>query len=206
MSAPGLVHVVDDDADVRAALSLLLRTVGMQVQAYPGPADFLARLVSATPGCILLDLRMPVMSGLQLQAELAERRCDWPVILLTGHGGLDACRRAFKAGAVDFLTKPVDEGALIEAVQAALARLSRTHARDAERAEAQALLSRLTGREREVLAMVAGGHPTKDIARALDLSARTVETHRANIAAKLGTTSVAEMARLVLVAGDVAPP
>jgi FixJ family two-component response regulator len=209
MTAPsrkGLVHLVDDDADVRAALSLLLRTVGMQVEQHGDPSAFLARLPAATPGCILLDLRMPVMSGLQLQQELIARGCDWPVILLTGHGGLDACRRAFKAGAVDFLTKPVDEDALIDAVQVALARLDQGRARAAEQAEAQALLARLTAREREVLAMVADGHPTKDIARALDLSARTVETHRANIAAKLGTAAVAEMTRLVLLAGGAAAP
>jgi FixJ family two-component response regulator len=206
MSTRGPVHLVDDDADVRTALSLLLRSVGLRAETYADPGIFLTRLPTATPGPILLDLRMPVMSGLQLQAELAGRGCDWPVILLTGHGGLDACRRAFKAGAVDFLTKPVEEEALIEAVQAAYARFAEAQSRAAERAEAQALLARLTEREREVLAMVAGGHPTKDIARALDLSPRTVETHRANLAAKLGTSAVAELARLVFLAGDAAPP
>lgn len=206
MTARGPVHLVDDDAEVRAALSLLLRTVGLRAETYPDPAAFLARLGAAMPGPILLDLRMPVMSGLQLQAELAARGCGWPVILLTGHGGLDACRRAFKAGAVDFLTKPVDEEALIEAVQGAYARLAAGQSRLAERNEARALLALLTEREREVLAMVAGGHPTKDIARALALSPRTVETHRAHVAAKLGTSAVAELARLVFLAEGDAPP
>lgn len=204
MTAP-VVHLVDDDAPVRAALALLLRTVGMRVEEHADPAAFLARLPDAPPGCLVLDLRMPVMSGLQLQERLAAQGCDWPVIVLTGHGGLDACRRAFKAGAVDFLTKPVDEQALIEAVQAGFARLDGARARDAERAEARALVARLTAREGEILAMVGSGHPTKEIARALDLSPRTVETHRANIAAKLGTASVAEMARLVLLGGGSAP-
>lgn len=199
MTAP-VVHLVDDDAAVRAALALLLRTVGMTVEEHADPAAFLARLPTLPPGCLVLDLRMPVMSGLQLQERLLAGGCDWPFILLTGHGGLEACRRAFKAGAVDFLTKPVDEEALIEAVQAGFARLDGARSRDAERVEARALLARLTAREREVLAMVGNGHATKEIARALDLSPRTVETHRANIAAKLGTASVAEMARVVLLA------
>lgn len=199
MTAP-VVHVVDDDAAVRAALALLLRTVGMTVEEHADPAAFLARLPTLPPGCLVLDLRMPVMSGLQLQERLLAGGCDWPFILLTGHGGLEACRRAFKAGAVDFLTKPVDEEALIEAIQAGFARLDGARSRDAERVEARALLARLTAREREVLAMVGNGHATKEIARALDLSPRTVETHRANIAAKLGTASVAEMARVVLLA------
>lgn len=206
MTARGPVHLVDDDADVRAALSLLLRTVGLRAETYADPASFLARLPGAVPGPILLDLRMPLMSGLQLQAELMARGCTWPVILLTGHGGLDACRRAFKAGAVDFLAKPVEEEALIEAVQVAYARFAEDRSRAAEREEARALLARLTEREREVLGMVAGGHPTKDIAQALDLSPRTVETHRANLAAKLGTSAVAELARLVFLAGDALPP
>jgi FixJ family two-component response regulator len=206
MTARGPVHLVDDDADVRAALSLLLRTVGLRAETYADPAAFLSRLSGAVPGPILMDLRMPVMSGLQLQAELTARGCGWPVILLTGHGGLDACRRAFKGGAVDFLTKPVDEEALIEAVQGAYARMAQGQSRTAERDEARALLARLTQREREVLAMVAGGHPTKDIALALDLSPRTVETHRAHVAAKLGTSAVAELARLVFLAEGGAPP
>ncbi len=200
-----VVHLVDDDAAVRGALALLLRTVGMMVEEHADPAAFLARLPGVPPGCLVLDLRMPVMSGLQLQERLLAQGCDWPVILLTGHGGLDACRRAFKAGAVDFLSKPVDEEALIEAVQAAFARLGTTRARGAARAEARALLARLTAREAEILRLVGLGHATKEIARALDLSPRTVETHRANIAAKLGTASVAEMARLVLLGGQ-APP
>jgi FixJ family two-component response regulator len=206
VSAPGPVHLVDDDADVRAALSLLLRTVGLRVECYPDPAAFLARLPAAAPGPILLDLRMPVMSGLQLQDELLARGCAWPVILLTGHGGLDACRRAFKAGAVDFLSKPVEEDALIEAVQAAQAHLAERRAGAAEREEAAALLALLTTREREVLRMVAGGHPTRDIAHALDLSPRTVDTHRANLAAKLDTSSVAELSRLVFLAEGAPPP
>ena len=197
----GIVHLVDDDAAVRDGLALLLRTVGYTVESYRDPADFLAALPRARPGCILLDLRMPVMTGLQLQERLVAEGCDWPVILMTGHGGLEACRRAFKAGAVDFLTKPVDEEALIEALQSGFSRHAERQSRAAEAAEARMLLERLSAREREVLAMVGGGHATKDIARALDLSPRTVETHRANIAAKLGTSSVAEMARLLLLAG-----
>lgn len=196
----GMVHLVDDDAAVREGLGLLLSTLGYTVRAYAAPADFLAALPQARPGCILLDLRMPLMSGLQLQEKLVQQGCDWPIILMTGHGGLEACRRAFKAGAVDFLTKPVEEEALMDALQAGFARQAERQGRAAEAAEARMLLERLSAREREVLAMVGAGHPTKDIARALDLSPRTVETHRANIAAKLGTSSVAELARLLMLA------
>ena len=197
------VLLVEDDRALRQTLASALEAAGYAVTGSGSCADAVALLTHHPQpiDLMVLDLRMPVMSGLQLQERLLAGGCDWPFILLTGHGGLEACRRAFKAGAVDFLTKPVDEEALIEAVQAGFARLDGARSRDAERVEARALLARLTAREREVLAMVGNGHATKEIARALDLSPRTVETHRANIAAKLGTASVAEMARVVLLAG-----
>lgn len=188
------VYLVDDDEAVREALSLLLRTYGLAVETCGDPTAFLARLDRSRPGCLLVDLRMPAISGLQLQERLAAEGIDWPVIVITGHGDVHACRRAFKAGAVDFLTKPVDEQVLVDAVQAGF----KTLAARRERAEAQALIGRLTEREREVLDMVSRGWSTKEIARALSLSPRTVDTHRANIAEKLGTTSVAEFARLML--------
>lgn len=188
------VYLVDDDEAVREALSLLLRTYGLTVETCGDPTAFLARLDRSRPGCLLVDLRMPAISGLQLQERLAAEGIDWPVIVITGHGDVHACRRAFKAGAVDFLTKPVDEQVLVDAVQAGF----KTLAARRERAEAQALIGRLTEREREVLDMVSRGWSTKEIAQALSLSPRTVDTHRANIAEKLGTTSVAEFARLML--------
>lgn len=190
------IYLVDDDEAVRDALSLLLGTYGYAVTAYADPTSFLAAAEALPPGCLLVDLRMPAVSGLQLQERLSERGIDWPFIVITGHGDIHACRRAFKAGAVDFLTKPIDEQVLVEAVQAALTRLDTQQEDD----EARQLLARLTEREREVLDMVSRGWASKQIADALSISPRTIDTHRAHIAEKLGTTSVAEFVRIVAAA------
>ncbi|MGU3495755.1 response regulator transcription factor [Xanthobacteraceae bacterium A53D] len=195
---PLLVYVIDDDEAVREALALLLRTYGMSVETFGDPTVFLAHVDAEKPGCLLLDLRMPMVSGLQLQQKLTERGIDWPAIMITGHGDVNACRRAFKAGIVDFLTKPVDEQVLLDALQAASALLEQA----LERKEAHALLGRLTEREREVLDMVCRGWATKEIAASLAVSARTIDAHRANIAEKLGTSSVAEFVRLTLADGE----
>ena len=192
-SAP--VYLVDDDEAVRSALSLLLGTYGMSIETFGDPAAFLARAPKLKPGVLVLDLRMPAITGLQLHERLAAIGCDWPTIICTGHGDVHACRRAFKAGVVDFLTKPIDEQVLVEALQQASAALDMR----AERAEAAQLVAQLTEREREVLDMVGRGWSTREIAESLQLSPRTVDTHRANIAQKLGTTSVAEFARLALI-------
>jgi len=192
-SAP--VYLVDDDEAVRSALSLLLGTYGISIETFGDPAAFLARAPKLKPGVLVLDLRMPAITGLQLHERLAAIGCDWPTIICTGHGDVHACRRAFKAGVVDFLTKPIDEQVLVEALQQASAALDMR----AERAEAAHLVAQLTEREREVLDMVGRGWSTREIAESLRLSPRTVDTHRANIAQKLGTTSVAEFARLSLI-------
>ena len=189
------VYLVDDDEGVRSALSLLLGTYGIRIETFGDPTAFLARAPKLKPGVLLLDLRMPAITGLQLHEKLAAIGCDWPTIICTGHGDVHACRRAFKAGVVDFLTKPIDEQVLVEALQQASSALD-VHA---ERAEAAQLVAQLTDREREVLDMVGRGWSTREIAEALQLSPRTVDTHRANIAQKLGTTSVAEFARLALI-------
>lgn len=189
------VYLVDDDEGVRSALSLLLGTYGIRIETFGEPTAFLARAPKLKPGVLLLDLRMPAITGLQLHERLAAIGCDWPTIICTGHGDVHACRRAFKAGVVDFLTKPIDEQVLIEALQQASGALDAR----AERAEAAQLVAQLTDREREVLDMVGRGWSTREIAEALKLSPRTVDTHRANIAQKLGTTSVAEFARLSLI-------
>lgn len=194
MTAP--VYLVDDDAAVRDALSLLLSTVGVDVRAFPGPEDFLSALPKLAPGCLILDIRMPAISGLKLQERLGASGVDWPTVVVSGHGDIEACRKAFRNGAIDFLSKPVDEQDLIDAIQKGQAVLNRAAEADAERRETVALLAGLTPREREVLSLVARGFPTRDIAGALDVSPRTVESHRAAIGAKLGTTSPAEMTRL----------
>lgn len=197
MSA-GLVHLIDDDAEVREALGLLLGTLGFAVEAHDGAHGFLERLSGLKPGCIVTDIRMPLLSGLKLQERLLAAGCAWPVVVMTGHGDVEACRRAFLHGAVDFLTKPVDEQALIDAVNQALARLQEVLAAARGRSAASDRLERLSQREREILARIADGLSTKEIAREFGISPRTVDTHRAHLAEKLGTSSVADMVRLHL--------
>jgi FixJ family two-component response regulator len=192
------IYLIDDDVDVREALALLLRTSGMTVTTYADAPAFLLKQPQCAPGCVITDIRMPVLSGLQLQEALHKRGCVWPIIVITGHGDINACRRAFKAGAVEFLTKPVDEHDLLSAIDKAMGDLNRKSQQSAEVEEARALIDRLTPREREVFDMVANGLQTKDIAHALDLSPRTIDVHRAHLSAKLGTTSVADFARLAL--------
>ncbi|GGL08235.1 response regulator transcription factor [Deinococcus radiotolerans] len=199
------VYLVDDDAGVRDALSFLLSTVGLPVQAF---ADGVALQDSLTPqdvGCLLLDIRMPHVSGLQLQEQLVARGVDLPVIILTGHGNVDLCRRAFQQGAVDFLEKPVDETALLEAVQRALHQHQQRRAQAEALGPARARLARLTEREREVLGGLMAGQTSKQSARVLGIGARTVETHRASLFEKLEVQSLADLMRTYLPVTDPEP-
>lgn len=196
------VYLVDDDAAVRDALSLLLETVGLDVSSFASPETFLREAANLPPGCLILDIRMPAISGLKLQERLAEIGIDWPTVVISGHGDIEACRRAFRNGAMDFLSKPVDEQDLIDAIQKGHAELTAREQVSAERAEAIALVQSLSAREAEVLGMIAKGLTTKQIAEALELSPRTVESHRAAIAAKAGTTSTAELTRFWLEAHE----
>ncbi|MEG1735074.1 MAG: response regulator [Comamonas sp.] len=189
-----MIYLIDDDASVREALHLLLQTYDLSVSCFASPAECLAHLDRSQPGVLIMDLRMPLMSGLQLYEQLRAQGVDWPAIVITGHGDLHSCRRAFKAGVTDFLTKPIEEQTLLEAIRSAQATL----ARQAERNEARHHLQVLTEREREVLELITKGLGSKEIAAALDISVRTVDTHRAKLAEKLGTGSVAEQTRLLL--------
>ncbi len=192
------VYLVDDDDAVRRALSLLLSTVDIKVTGFSDPQAFLAQVSRLDPGCLVLDIRMPAISGLKLQEKLADHGIDWPTIVISGHGDIEACRRAFRNGAIDFLSKPVDEQDLIDAIHKGHELLERTMRAHAEKAETLALLAALTQREREVLDRIAAGFTTRQIAEGLGLSPRTVESHRAAIGAKLGSTSQAEMTRIWL--------
>ena len=156
--------------------------------------------------CLLFDVRMPGMSGLQLLEHLAANGENRPVIIMSGHADVNACRRAFKGGALDFLSKPIDETDLIEAIQSAQTRFEAERSARAESEENAALLARLTPREREILHLVIKGMATREIAELLNISPRTIDSHRGNIGEKLGTTSVAEMARMVLMANGGAHP
>ncbi|WP_425046855.1 response regulator transcription factor [Primorskyibacter sp. S87] len=192
------VYLVDDDDAVRRALSLLLSTVGFKVTSFADPRSFLGQIDHLPPGCLILDIRMPVISGLKLQQQLREQGLDWPIVVISGHGDIEACRQAFRFGAVDFLSKPVDEQDLIDAIQRGSELLEKQLQAAAELSEVRDLLAQLTSRENEVLGHIAEGFTTRQIAEALKLSPRTVESHRAAIGAKLSTTSQAEMTRIWL--------
>lgn len=196
------VYIVDDDDAVRDAWALLLKTIGIDSQGFGDPLAFLDRVPSLEPGCVLMDIRMPMISGLKVQERLVEAGCDWPLIVISGHGDINACRQAFKNGAVDFLCKPADEQELIDAIQKAQFILTNRSDKSARVYESKGLIATLSEREKEVVDMIARGWSTKEIARAFDLSPRTVESHRANITEKLQTTSVAEITRIVLEAKE----
>lgn len=200
------VYLVDDDDAVRRALQLLLQTLGIPVRTFSDPRAFLLDLPSLPPGCLVLDIRMPAISGLRLQQQLRERSIDWPVIIISGHGDIEACRDAFKQGAIDFLSKPVDEQDLIDAVQKAVIALDQEQRRAAEAMESRQALDTLTAREREVLDLIVRGFTNRECAGMLGVSPRTVETHRANLAAKLGTHSLVELSRLMNASASPAMP
>lgn len=194
MTTP-LIQLVDDDDGVRHGLALLLGTVGLQVAPWADPADFLAHFDREAIGAIVLDVRLPGMSGLTLLERLLAEGVDQPVLMLTGHGTVEMCRRAFKAGAAEFLEKPVDDERLLEALHDAVRRHAAARQRLGADRAARERLARLSERERQVIARVVQGETAKQVARALGLSPRTVETHRANAAEKLGTASLAQLVR-----------
>lgn len=202
MDETATVYVVDDDAAVRDSLALLLESAGLQAETYPTAQAFLDEARTQQHGCcLLLDVRMPGMSGLELQSALAERNIDIPIIFITAHGDVPMSATAFKAGAVDFLEKPLSEETLLGRVREAIARDARHRQRSAERSEAQARLQRLTPREREVMAMVVQGESNKAIARRLNVSYRTVETHRARVMEKMEAESLPALIRLAEASG-----
>ncbi len=190
-----LIHLVDDDAAVRDSLALLIGTVGLRVQPWSDPQAFVAGFDRSDVGAIVLDVRMPGTSGLAVLDTLVAQGVDQPVIMLTGHGTVEMCRRAFKAGAAEFLEKPVDDELLIEALQAAVRQHVRSRERHQADRQARERYAQLSGREREVLGLIVEGLTNKEIGRALTLSPRTVETHRAYLFAKLETESLAQLIR-----------
>ena len=190
-----LIHLVDDDAAVREGLALLISTVGLRVQAWADPQSFMAGFYRASIGAIVLDVRMPGISGLTVLEQLLAQGVDQPVILLTGHGTVEMCRRAFKTGAAEFLEKPVDDEALIEALQNAVRQHVKSRQRNQADRHAVARYAQLTERECEVLGLIVEGLTNKEIGRALTLSPRTVESHRARVFAKLEVASLAHLIR-----------
>ena len=199
-----VVHVVDDDASFRKSLLRLLKAHGLAAQAYDSAPDFLKSGLAGRSGCVLLDIRMPGLSGLDLQEELARAECAMPLIFLTGHGDIPTSVQAMKKGASDFLTKPVDEDVLLAAIHQALAQ-SEMRSRAHEEIEAvRARIRILTEREREVMRHVISGEINKQIGDRLGVVEKTIKVHRARVMEKMGVPSVAELVRLCALAG-IAP-
>lgn len=192
------VFLVDDDDAVRRSLRLLITTYGLNVQSLASAEDFLEAWHPDTVGCLVLDIRMAGISGLTLQDLLQERRITIPIVFITGHGDISACRRAFQGGAVDFLTKPVDEKALMSSIRIGISQDIKRHSHQTEIADLRDRLANLSDREREVLELMLEGMPNKLIARRIDLSTRTVESHRARIFIKLQADSLAQLVRRVV--------
>jgi len=195
-SDPRLVHIVDDDAAVRRSVGFMLKTSGHQVELYESGVDLLRRAADLTDGCILLDIRMPGMDGLEVQQELQAKGVSLPVIIMTGHGDVSLAVKAMKAGAVDFIEKPFEKDALLNSLNEAYRRLSRKEATDDRMRDAAVRLQALTPRERDVLDGLSQGLPNKTIAYDLGISPRTVEIHRANLMTKLDVRSLSEALRI----------
>lgn len=191
------VYIVDDDPSVLDSLVVLLGLQGFRTRAFPGANYFLESLSTEWAGCALVDLRMPGMSGLELQREMAARGIRLPVVIISAHGDLSAARAAFKSGAVDFLEKPLDNMQLKQALSSAFERDARQRAREAHSARIAALLNRLTARERTVLDAVVAGRHNREIAAVLGISARTVEVYKSRLMAKLEVERVPDLVRLL---------
>ena len=190
-----LIHLIDDDEAVRNALALLINTVGLRVQSWADPTAFTEGFDRQAIGAIVLDVRMPGISGLTVLEALTAQGVDQPIIMLTGHGTVEMCRRAFKSGAAEFLEKPVNDEQLLEALQNAVRQHVKSRARNQTDQQTKVRFTQLSAREREVLGFIVSGLTNKEIGRALDVSPRTVETHRANLFAKLQAESLAQLIR-----------
>ena len=195
--ANSLVFLIDDDASVRRGVSRLLRSAGYNNEAFVSASDFLARDQHRGPACVIVDVRMPGINGMDLQTLLIQRRREEQLIFITGHGNISMCAQAMKAGAIDFLPKPFRASELLECVERALARAAEQRRYGAEKTEARRLLDLLTPREFEVMQLVITGKLNKQIAAELGTAEKTIKVHRGRVMKKLGIASVAELVRLV---------
>ena len=203
-----IVHIVDDDEAIRQSIGFLLRKSGYAVETYPSGTQFLKAVTRETRGCVLLDVRMPDLDGLEVQAQLAQSGIALPVIMLTGHGDVTLAVRAIKAGAIEFLEKPFERTALLAAIETAIAHAARTNREQLAAVDARIRLAALTPRERDVIDGMVLGRPNKLIAFDLDIATRTVEVHRANLMDKLAARSLSDVLRIAFAAGlgDPAEP
>jgi FixJ family two-component response regulator len=206
MTIAPVVHIIDDDSSFRTAISRLLKLSGYEVEDYDSAACFLRAIADARPGCILLDVRMPALGGLQLQEELAKLSRGWPIVFMTGHGDIPTSVRAIKGGAEDFLSKPVSKEILLEAIERALVRYAATqHDRD-QLNSLKSLISTLTPREDEVFGLMVRGRLNKQIAFQLGTSERTIKAHRHMVMQKLQVQSFAEAVSIAERVGLLVPP
>jgi two-component system response regulator FixJ len=201
MSSDVRVHVIDDDDALRQSLQFLLESAAVKVSAYDSAAAFLAALPQIEGGCVITDVRMPGMSGLELLKRLQEMKIGLPVIVMTGHGDVPLAVEAMKNGAIDFIEKPFEDEVLLASVRTALGRLEQVSRREAELAEINERLAALSNRERQVLEGLVAGNPNKTIAYDLGISPRTVEIYRANVMTKMQAASLSDLVRMALLAG-----
>ena len=202
-SEKGIVHVIDDDEALRESLAFLLRTANIEVRTYPSAAAFLDALPDARASCVITDVRMPGMSGIDLLRRLQELKIGMPVIVITGHGDVPLAVEAMKIGALDFLEKPFDDEVLLTSVRSALMRQDGDTKRHTERAEIESKLAALSNRERDVLGGLVAGRANKQIAYDLGISPRTVEIYRANLMNKMQAGSLSDLVRMALIVGMV---
>lgn len=194
------VFIVDDDDAVRDSLGLLMKSAGLHAEAFDSAESFLRDYDPLRPGCLVLDIRMPGMSGLELQGELVDRESSLPIIFITAHGDIPMAVEAVRQGAVDFIQKPFDDTELVAKVRQAVSDSERKHEGLIERADVRRRASTLTAREREVMSQVVQGKANKVIASDLGVSQRTVEIHRARVMEKMQAGSLAQLVRMVLIA------
>jgi FixJ family two-component response regulator len=192
-----LVFLIDDDASIRKGVSRLLQSAGYQNETFASASDFLAREQHSGPVCLIVDVRMPGLNGMDLQTALIQRRREEQLVFITGHGDIPMCAQAMKAGAVDFLPKPFRDNELLQCVERALARSAEQRQHGTERAAARRRLDSLTPREFEVMQLVIAGMLNKQVAGELGIKEKTIKVHRGRVMKKLGVVSVAELVRLV---------
>ena len=202
MGSERLVHIVDDDDSVRRSVAFMLRHAGFDTESHVSGVQFLKEAKHAKRGCVLLDIRMPGMDGMQVQQEMATQGIDMPIIMLTAHGEIDLAVKAMRAGAVDFIEKPYEKDHLVSVLEEAFSRLGRNSERKMLASEAKIRLASLTGRERDVLNGLVAGYPNKTIAYDLGISPRTVEIYRANMMEKLRVRSLSEALRIAFIAEE----
>ena len=200
-----VVHVIDDDEAVRHSLAFLLQSADIAVQTYESATSFLEVVRDAAPGCVITDVRMPGMSGIDLLRRLKELSVAMPVIVITGHADVPLAVEAMKIGAIDFIEKPFDDEILLAAVRTALDQDDNDRRHQAERAQIEARLASLSNRERDVLEGLVAGHANKRIAFDLGISPRTIEIYRANLMTKMEAASLSDLVRMALLSGILGP-